>query len=380
MADNSDYRRIFINDLPLMDVRAPVEFAKGAFPTSINLPLLDDQQRAAIGTEYRQHGQEAAISLGWDLLTPALKTQRQQQWLEFIQAHPEGYLYCFRGGLRSKITQQLIAEAGFHYPRVFGGYKAMRRFLIESLEQLGATTEMILVSGRTCSGKTRVLAQLATQIANSTLDLEATAHHRGSAFGSYLHEQPNQINFENALAIALLKHNHHRARPVFVEDEGKLIGRLALPDHLRQAMKQAPRVVVHTRLSDRIDIALQEYVIENLATLQQRWGEEEGMQQFFDYLLNNLARIKKRLGGLRHAELLTMFESAIDSLQAGGNVEGFIPAIQTLLVEYYDPMYDYQSGLDKGGIVFEGSADEVVQWAREQHTDGAKATLTMAGG
>ncbi|PTT62477.1 tRNA 2-selenouridine(34) synthase MnmH, partial [Pseudomonas sp. HMWF007] len=131
--DCTDYRDIFLNDRPLMDARAPVEFHKGAFPGVINLPLMNDIERQRIGTCYKQHGQQAAIELGHQLVSGTVKAERIQAWADFARAHPDGLIYCFRGGLRSQITQQwLHDEAGIDYPRVGGGYKAMRTFLIDT--------------------------------------------------------------------------------------------------------------------------------------------------------------------------------------------------------------------------------------------------------
>ena len=129
----SDFRHIFLNDVPMMDVRAPIEFAQGAFPGVVNLPLMNNEERQKVGTCYKQRGQEAAIALGHSLVSGETKNGRIAAWAAFAKAHPKGVLYCFRGGLRSQITQQwLQSEAGMAYPRVIGGYKAMRTFLPSS--------------------------------------------------------------------------------------------------------------------------------------------------------------------------------------------------------------------------------------------------------
>src|SRR5471032_2751077 len=172
MRDNSsDYRDIFLNDIPMMDVRAPVEFDKGAFPGVINLPLMNDLEREKVGTCYKQQGQQAAIELGHRLVSGSIKEQRIQAWADFARARPDGLLYCFRGGLRSQLTQQwLKTEAGIDYPRVINGYKAMRTYLIEVTDNAVAECDLVLVGGLTGSGKTEVLAQL-----DNALDLEGHA-------------------------------------------------------------------------------------------------------------------------------------------------------------------------------------------------------------
>jgi len=132
--DTDDFLKLFVNDIPLMDVRAPIEYDKGAFPNTSNIPLLDDYQRQQIGIRYKDAGEEEAIKLGLKFATPEIRAQRLESWLAFCRDNPQGYLYCFRGGLRSRTTQSWIREQGVEYPLINGGYKAMRRFLIDELE------------------------------------------------------------------------------------------------------------------------------------------------------------------------------------------------------------------------------------------------------
>ncbi|PHJ10110.1 tRNA 2-selenouridine(34) synthase MnmH [Pseudomonas aeruginosa] len=202
MRDNTQhYRELFLDDIPLMDVRAPVEYHKGAFPNTVNRPLMNDIERQKVGTSYKQHGQQAAIALGHELVCGALKAERLAAWKAFAEANPNGYLYCFRGGLRSQIVQQwLKQDAGIDYPRVIGGYKALRNFLFETTRAAVDECDFVLVGGLTGCGKTEVIAAL-----DNSLDLEGHANHRGSSFGRRATPQPAQIDFENRLAIDILK-------------------------------------------------------------------------------------------------------------------------------------------------------------------------------
>ena len=197
--DTEDFASVLLSGVPLLDVRAPVEFAQGAFPASVNLPLMNDEERHRVGLQYKQKGQDAAIVLGHALVSGEIKAQRVAQWVKFAQEHPEGYLYCFRGGLRSRISQQWLADAGLPYPRIIGGYKAMRSFLIEKLNTSIAASKFVLVAGFTGCGKTEVIQNL-----DAAIDLEKLAHHRGSSFGKHATDQPVQIDFDNLLAIALM--------------------------------------------------------------------------------------------------------------------------------------------------------------------------------
>ena len=116
-----DYRRLFLEDIPLLDVRAPLEFNKGTLPLAENHPLINDEERHEIGTRYAHMGQDAAMELGYELVRGETRAQRIRAWETFAQAHPEGVLYCWRGGMRSRLTQQaLYEESGILYPRVKG--------------------------------------------------------------------------------------------------------------------------------------------------------------------------------------------------------------------------------------------------------------------
>jgi len=151
--DRELIRSLFLRDMPLMDVRAPAEFSQGAFPCAVNLPLMDDQERHEVGICYKQQGQDAAIKLGNKLVSGDIKAQRIAQWQTFAKQHPDAFLYCFRGGLRSRTTQQWLLESGVDLPLVNGGYKAMRRFLIDELEQSIAESRFFILGGKTGTGK-----------------------------------------------------------------------------------------------------------------------------------------------------------------------------------------------------------------------------------
>lgn len=357
--DTSDYRQLFLQDVPLMDVRAPVEFERGAFPMAANLPLLDDEQREQIGIRYKHAGQEEAIRLGLKLATPEIRAQRMQQWLEFREKHPQGYLYCFRGGLRSRTTQQWMREQGVDYPLVVGGYKAMRRFLIDQLEQASREVALVCVSGLTGVGKTRVLRKIRHHI-----DFEGLANHRGSAFGrDAMDVQPAVIDWENQLSIEFLKHrSRFPGKPVFVEDEGRRIGRVGMPDCLFDALLKAPRAILQVCLDERIRLIGEDYIEHSWPAYRQAYGEA-AEKEFCRFVLDNLARIQKRLGGERYLKVRQCFQAALKEFFRDGKVETFYDGIRTLLEEYYDPMYRYQIESKQPEIIFEGPETELLEWA-----------------
>lgn len=358
--DTDNLLSLFLNDTPLMDVRAPVEFTKGSFPGAENAPLMNDEERHQVGICYKEKGQDEAIRLGHQLVAGSIKTQRIEAWKQFVSRHPEGYLFCFRGGLRSKLTQQWMKEAGIDYPLVQGGYKALRRFLIDSLENLVESDLFYIVSGRTGTGKTRVLKQLPNPV-----DLEDLANHRGSSFGRQVTPQPSQIDFENRLAVAMLKAHHLVGGPVYLEDESRLVGRCAIPDSLKERIAQAPLLVLERSLEDRIQIIREDYVENMSADYMSRDGEEAGWLNFRNYLLEALERISKRLGGDRYSQLRGFMEQALAKQENTGSVNGHDAWIQPLLQNYYDPMYDYQLGKKQGEIHVHGGPNVLMEWAKK---------------
>jgi len=356
--DTDAYLNLFLNNTPMMDVRAPGEFTKGSFPFAENAPLMNDEERHRVGICYKEKGQDKAIELGHQLVSGDLKAQRIEAWKRFVARHPEGYLFCFRGGLRSRLTQQWIRESGINYPLVKGGYKALRRFLIDSLEARIESSQYRVLSGRTGTGKTRVLMQLPNPI-----DLEGLANHRGSSFGRQVTPQPSQIDFENRLAVAMLKACHQSTGPIYLEDESRLVGRCALPDTLKARMAQAPLLILERDIEERIGIIRADYVEHMLSGYLHRDGEEAGWLNYCDYLLSALDRIRKRLGGDRYQKLSQQMQQALDQQQANGSLEGHHGWIEALLTEYYDPMYDYQLSQKQGKVLVRGGPDAIIDWA-----------------
>ncbi|WP_404939234.1 tRNA 2-selenouridine(34) synthase MnmH [Pseudomonas sp. JDS08PS003] len=359
--DCTDYREIFLRDRPMMDTRAPIEFTKGAFPGVLNLPLMTDQERQRVGTCYKQQGQQAAIVLGHQLVSGDIKQQRIQAWAEFVRAHPDGLLYCFRGGLRSQIVQQWLKdEAGIDYPRVGGGYKAMRTFLLDTTEQALQQCEFVLLGGMTGTGKTEVLGLL-----DNALDLEGHANHRGSSFGRRATGQPSNIDFENRLAVDLLKKRERGVQGFVLEDENRMIGSCALPLPLYQSMQGLPMVWLEDRLDSRVQRILEDYVVNLCAEFIEVHGEA-GFALFAESLLESLNKIHKRLGGERHRRLLLLMEAALAEQARSGDVELHRGWIEGLLGEYYDPMYAYQRESKGARIEFSGDHGAVLDYLRQR--------------
>lgn len=354
----SDYAALFLEDRPLLDVRAPVEFQAGAFPRAHNLPLLTDEERHLVGTRYKESGQEAAIELGRELVDGLPRRERTERWSKFVKHNPDGVLYCFRGGMRSRIAQEWIHEAtGIAYPRVKGGYKALRNFLLEQIEVSVKDLEPVVVGGRTGAGKTILIKKV-----KNSIDLEGLAWHRGSAFGRHVTPQPTQIDFENSLSIAMLRHRSRIGPEVILEDESKAIGSRHLPPALYRKMASSPLVILEVSLEQRIENSIDEYVTAALWEYQEHHGEEKGLEEWENYARDSLRRISKRLGGSRYKEMATSLDAAIGEMRRGGSHQAHADWIRQLLCDYYDPMYDYQLRNKEDRIVFSGDMDAVLEY------------------
>lgn len=362
-ADTQDYRQLFLNDVPLLDARAPVEFAKGAFPSAVNMPLMLDSEREQVGICYKQRGQQAAIDLGHTLVNGEIKAQRIAAWKAFTEAHPEGYIYCFRGGLRSQLVQEWLAEAGVQYPRVTGGYKALRRFLIDTLDDAIRECPLKLVAGLTGTGKTEVITAL-----GCSLDLEGHAHHRGSSFGRRANPQPGQIDFENRLSIEILKARTNGSQCLVLEDEGRMVGSCTVPVELFRAMQEAPLIWLEDSFENRVERILQDYVTDMRAEYAQLYPDqpEAAFAAFSEYLLGSLLRIRKRLGGDRYQSLDTIMRQALEIQQHSGEVHAHRDWIAGLLTHYYDPMYAYQRAGKEERVVFSGDKQAVIEYLATQ--------------
>ncbi len=366
LPETDDFEALLCTDVPLLDVRAPVEFSQGAFPHSYNAPLLNDEEREQVGTCYKHEGHDAAVKLGKRLISGETKTARIARWKAFYAKNPNGVLYCFRGGMRSKITQKWIFdETGVQIPRVKGGYKALRRYLLDQTEILATKISPLVLSGRTGSGKTHLLKQL-----QHAIDLEGLANHRGSSFGRQVSPQPTQINFENQIAIALLKLDRSGATCVVLEDESPNIGSVHIPHALYDQMRQASCVVLEASIEQRIDITLKEYVVDMLGQYVDIQGSEEaGFAALSEYLHNSLTRVKRRLGGKGYTEILSLMDRALREQAKKGNADAHREWLRRMLNRYYDPMYDYQR--DKRGRTVNktGNFAEVLTYLKGNERD-----------
>ncbi len=354
------FKRVIIEQLPLIDVRAPVEFCSGSLPGAVNLPIMSDDERHQVGIRYKQKGRDEAINLGSELVSGDIRGARIAGWIEMISKSAETMIYCARGGLRSHIAQEWIeAESGCRVPLLEGGYKGFRAYLSKHLNPDWIRSEAIVVGGRTGVGKTVILNKL-----KNSIDLEALANHRGSSFGKHISAQPVQADFENNLAAALIRQDCHNFRHIIVEDEGRHVGKRYLPKELAQFFAAGSLIVVEASLEQRIEATCNEYVVAAQKKYQMRFGVTHGMEKWIAEMESGVDRISRRLGPSRYRKIREQLNDACTNQAKTGNLELHKIWIEQLLTFYYDPMYDFQLGKDRRTILYKGSPEAVEKYLK----------------
>lgn len=238
----------------IIDVRAPSEWAEDHLPGAISLPVLDDDERARVGTIYKQVSPFSARKIG-----AALVAKNAAVHLEGPLAEKPGgwrpLVYCWRGGQRSGSFASILSQIGWRVEVVAGGYKTWRRLVVDALYNDPFPYRLVVLDGNTGSGKTEVLNLLPAR-GVQVIDLEGLANHRGSLFGS-MGDQPSQKAFEGRLALALARLDP--SKPVVVEAESAKVGECRLPPKLWRAMVAAPRVAIEAPREARARYLLRAY-------------------------------------------------------------------------------------------------------------------------
>ncbi len=288
---------------PLVDVRTPSEYAKGHIPGALSIPLFSDEERISVGTTYKQQGRENAILLGFDLVG--------SKWSDFIRKAIEMapdkkiFVHCWRGGMRSGAMAWAFDFYGFEVAVIEGGYKAWRNWALQQFEK---EYDLWILGGMTGSHKTAILKEIA-KTKEQVIDLEGMAHHQGSAFGSMgKWTQPTQEHFENELALILYDMDINRK--IWVEDESRTIGKVAVPHLFWRQMQSKTLIEVRIEREKRLDFLTEEYGVLDK-----------------DFLIEKTEQIKKRLGYDRA-------KIAIDAIHAG-EMRTFVG----LVLDYYDKAY-----------------------------------------
>ena len=288
---------------PVIDVRSPAEFLQAHVPGAFNVPLFSNEERAQVGTCYKQVGRDEAVLLGLELVGPKLA--------DFVRAtrsiapKKEVLVHCWRGGMRSGSFAWLLETAGFSVSTLQGGYKSYRNHLVPSFS---VPQNIIILGGKTGSGKTDILKEL-KNLGEQVIDLEGIAHHKGSSFGAIGQApQPSSEQFENELYTYFK--DLDPTLPLWLEDESRNVGTCSIPPALWVQMRRSPVAFVEMPKSERIARLVREYACHDPNLLFQATD-----------------RIKKRLGGQHH-------QAAIEALNVGDYAQ-----VADITLVYYDKAY-----------------------------------------
>lgn len=294
----------------IIDVRSPSEYAEDHIPGAINLPVLNDEERARVGTIYKQDTPFRARKIG-----AALVFRNAAHHVETALRDYDGrwrpLVYCWRGGQRSGAFAWMLREIGWRADTIEGGYRSYRRKVVAALYDEPLGFRLIQLGGYTGTAKTELLPRL-KRLGLQVLDLEGLARHRGSLLGGLDTPQPSQKSFESALAAAL--DGLDPERPVLVEAESNKIGALNLPPSIWAAMQSAPWITVSAPLDERALYLAQAYA---------------------DVLADGEA-LKTKLAPLRRYRGHAIVDSWNGLIDAGDRVG----LCRTLAADHYDPSYD----------------------------------------
>jgi tRNA 2-selenouridine synthase len=300
---------------PVIDVRSPGEYAQAHMPGAYSMPLFNNEERAVVGTIYKQEGRQPAIKKGLEYFGVKMRSMVEEveaivkkhgSQVEYTTAQNTVLVHCWRGGMRSAGVAWLLDMYGFKVYTLDGGYKGFRNWVLQQLER---DYRFRILGGYTGSGKTRVLEELAKR--ERVIDLEALANNKGSAFGGLGEEpQPRPEMFENMLALELSKIPENE--PIWLEDESRRIGNINLHPGFWLTMRKSPVYFMDIPFEARLDYITGEYG---------KFKKED--------LVNAVVRIQKRLGGLNT-------KNAVNYLLEGNKKEAF-----RILLTYYDKFYGH---------------------------------------
>ncbi len=312
------------DNIPIIDVRTPAEYTQGHIPTAHNIPLFSNKERKSVGISYKQEGQQEALIKGLDYAGPkmtsfirkAKKISRQKQLL----------VHCWRGGMRSESMAWLFETAGMDCSLLKGGYKSYRQFVLAYFDQ---SFPFIVIGGLTGSGKTAAMKSLA-EMGEQILDLEALAHHKGSAFGNLGEkEQPSTEHFENKICWELSGLDKNRT--IWVEDESRSIGRNILPSGIYHQIRNAPLVFLDIPSMNRVARLVEDYA---------GFSKEE--------LCESIQKISQRLGG-------DITRKAAEALRKGDFKKS-----AEMVLQYYDKTYQFGLSKRDQQLVFKLTVGDVL--------------------
>lgn len=303
------FKRQETEDIQLIDVRSPKEFAAFSIPGSINIPIFTDEERAKVGTLYKQKGPEIAKEKGLEIFSRKLPNFIHS----FKSIEMPKVVYCWRGGMRSKTAATVLDLMDIPVCRLDGGIRAYRKWVMQTLEEENFQSKMYVLNGYTGTGKTLILKRL-EQLGYPVIDLEGLANHRGSIFGQIGLEPNNQKTFESLLVQELIRYKD--APFIFLEGESKRVGKAVIPDFLYHQKEKGTQLFIDLPIDVRVNNILNEYhPLQYKAEIKEAFGI-----------------IKKRIHTPIQKEIAEHLEQ-----------NDFESVVKLLLTYYYDPKYKHSN-------------------------------------
>lgn len=306
------YEALKMNKALLVDVRSEGEYAEDTIPGAVNIPVLDNEERAMVGTLYRQGGPASSRRLALELVAP--KLPGKIAGVDSAAGGDDLIVFCWRGGERSRFMASVLDTMGYNVYRIIGGYKSYRRYVKECLDEEELTQRAVVLHGLTGVGKTDVLERLG-QRGLPVLDLEGLARHRGSVYGKIgLPPSPSQKAFESEIVKFLMSIDDKGI--IILECESRRVGNLLVPPPLMNASRKGIRILLYAPLADRVKR------IRDIYTA----GAGNNVKE----LQAATSSLVKKIGQVKVEELNRMLEE-----------RNFEPVFAYLLKKYYDPLYNY---------------------------------------
>lgn len=320
----------------LIDVRSPSEYASETIPGAINIPIFSDDERKLVGTTYVQQSTEKAKKIGMEAAARKLP-DIYEQISELDKKYDKLILFCARGGFRSSSLVSLFMTIGVNIFKLDKGYKGYRSFINENLPKVIKGITFVVLYGNTGTGKTDILKSLEEK-SQDILDLEGCANHRGSILGGVgLGNQNTQKMFESLIYKSL---RNRKTDIVFVEGESRKIGKVIIPNYIYEVMDRGINLCINSDIEIRIDNVLRDYV----------HGTDKELITSLNYLRKQLSH------------------KVIDEYIQMINLDDYRTVIKNLMIEYYDPHYEYKNR--KYRSIFKNvdssvTADNIIKWIKD---------------